>query len=455
MFYDIIIIGGGIGGLYTLYQLSKKNPELKILLIEKEKKLGGRVSTYKDKYMTLEEGAGRFSDNHSLFIDLLNELGLNYKIKKTTGNVVFMPSGGRGSIMNLKDAPPTKNPSFLEALTDPVFNMVLNTVFDETSLPCTSLIAKVILESQFDSKEILQKQTFLQYASKVLQKQQVAFIWDCFGYSNELKLMNAYDCIQLMKELNPMNSFYFLKGGFSFLIDKMVEIIQKNKNICIKTYAKVKHIAHHSDSASFKIKMHKKDKGMDYEFYCKKLVCALPAQALEKFSIFKPIQKKLLDKVKPGTLCRIYSRFEKDSTGKYWFQDLPKFTTNNDLRMVIPYNKDTGTIMISYTDGAFADSWWRLNTECGIDEVEKKLKELILESTGIIMPRPKSTRIFYWKYGVGYWAVGSDSETVSKEILKPFPDMDLFICGEMYSEKYQQWMEGALETSSQIIDMIC
>ena len=112
MFYDIIIIGGGIAGLYTLYKLSKKYPDYKILLIEKEKKLGGRVSTYKDQYMTLEEGAGRFSDNHVLFIDLLNELGLNYKIKKTTGNVVFMPSGGRGSIMKLKDAPPTKNPSF-------------------------------------------------------------------------------------------------------------------------------------------------------------------------------------------------------------------------------------------------------------------------------------------------------------------------------------------------------
>ena len=67
-----------------------------------------------------------------------------------------------------------------------------------------------------------------------------------------------------MKELNPLNSFYFLKDGFSSVIDKLVENIQKNKNICIKSYAKVKHISHHSDSDSYKIKMHKIDKGMEY-----------------------------------------------------------------------------------------------------------------------------------------------------------------------------------------------
>ena len=67
MLFDIIIIGGGIAGLYTLYSLSKKHPNLKILLLEKGKNLGGRIYTYKDQYMTLEAGAGRFSDTNILF----------------------------------------------------------------------------------------------------------------------------------------------------------------------------------------------------------------------------------------------------------------------------------------------------------------------------------------------------------------------------------------------------
>jgi (S)-2-hydroxyglutarate dehydrogenase len=39
MTYDVVVIGGGIVGLATAYQLKKKNPSLKLVLIEKEEKL--------------------------------------------------------------------------------------------------------------------------------------------------------------------------------------------------------------------------------------------------------------------------------------------------------------------------------------------------------------------------------------------------------------------------------
>ena len=39
--YDIIIIGGGIAGIYSMYNLKKKYPKLKVLLLEKEDRFGG------------------------------------------------------------------------------------------------------------------------------------------------------------------------------------------------------------------------------------------------------------------------------------------------------------------------------------------------------------------------------------------------------------------------------
>ena len=39
MTYDIAIIGGGIVGAATFYKIQKQNPNLKIVLIEKEDKL--------------------------------------------------------------------------------------------------------------------------------------------------------------------------------------------------------------------------------------------------------------------------------------------------------------------------------------------------------------------------------------------------------------------------------
>ena len=44
--YDIIVIGGGIAGLYTTYKIHKKSPQTKVLLIEKENRLGGRIHTF-------------------------------------------------------------------------------------------------------------------------------------------------------------------------------------------------------------------------------------------------------------------------------------------------------------------------------------------------------------------------------------------------------------------------
>jgi hypothetical protein len=52
---------------------------------------------------------------------------------------------------------------------------------------------------------------------------------------------------------------------------------------------------------------------------------------------------------------------------------------------------------------------------------------------------------------VGYWGVGANSAQISETIIQPFDGYDLYVCGEHYSEKNQQWMEGALDTSSKVV----
>ena len=43
MIYDIIIIGSGISGLYTAYNIKKMSPNTRVLILEKYKKNGSVV----------------------------------------------------------------------------------------------------------------------------------------------------------------------------------------------------------------------------------------------------------------------------------------------------------------------------------------------------------------------------------------------------------------------------
>lgn len=80
--YDYIIIGGGISGIYSLYNLNKSNNLNKILLIEKEDYLGGRVlnKTFHNEKLRLGAGIAK-DDNHHL-MKLLKKLKIkNFRIQ--------------------------------------------------------------------------------------------------------------------------------------------------------------------------------------------------------------------------------------------------------------------------------------------------------------------------------------------------------------------------------------
>jgi monoamine oxidase len=120
--------------------------------------------------------------------------------------------------------------------------------------------------------------------------------------------------------------------------------------------------------------------------------------------------------------------------------------------MVIPIDEEKGIIMVSYTDNKYADFWNNLRNTEGALEVNREIVRLLYQVFGSKIPMPHSTKIFYWSNGVGYWGVGANSSEVAKKVLNPFPNM--YICGENYSDTNQQWMEGALETAEQVVDMI-
>jgi hypothetical protein len=114
------------------------------------------------------------------------------------------------------------------------------------------------------------------------------------------------------------------------------------------------------------------------------------------------------------------------------------------------------TLMTSYTDNKYARFWKKLYDRGNktFDVVHPELVRLLRETTRRDVPTPVKSFFYYWDCGVGYWGIGANSAAISQKMVRPFPDKELFVCGEHYSANNQQWMEGALETSEAVVEIL-
>ena len=76
--HEMIIIGGGISGLYFAYELKKQFPKISIHILEKEGRIGGRMGSESFHGISLPMGAGVGRKKDKLLIKLLKELEIEY-----------------------------------------------------------------------------------------------------------------------------------------------------------------------------------------------------------------------------------------------------------------------------------------------------------------------------------------------------------------------------------------
>ena len=404
--YDVAILGGGISGLYLAHKLLKSDSKKKVVIIEKSREVGGRVETYKDPWMSVEAGAGRIHSGHKRTLGLIRELGMDNKLVEINNNIRFV--GEEGHLVNP---------------------------------PHIDIMKRVSTVSKKLSKESLIGMTLLELSKEVCGEDAAKAALSSFGYTTEFLKMNAYDAIALMGIIAKPHKYFVLGGGLSQIIERL------------KT--RLSSMGCKFEMGREVVRIHKGDEGI-YTIFCDKgssiessrCVCTFPVEDVSRLRVsglggFNEWKRIIKASVYGGSLCRIYSVFPPSE--KPWFSGLGKITMDNDVRMIIPIDEEKGVVMISYTDGAIANRWANLKSEKGIREVNRRLKEIIDDKLGVSIPIPKHTRIFHWSNGVGYWKVGADSAEVEKLATRGFDGM--YFCGENYSAKNQQWVEGSLDTA--------
>lgn len=104
--WDVVVIGGGIAGLTAAYELHKRESGLRLCLVERDARLGGKIVSDRVDGFLVEGGPDSFITHKPWALELVRELGLEHRIvaadqeRATTyvvknGRLVPLPLGPR------------------------------------------------------------------------------------------------------------------------------------------------------------------------------------------------------------------------------------------------------------------------------------------------------------------------------------------------------------------------
>jgi protoporphyrinogen oxidase len=427
--YDIIIVGGGIAGLHMARKCVKDGA--KVLILEKEPRLGGRIQTkYKqgpEHDLQYECGPARVSKHHHRALNLINEFKLNTS-KIGPFKKHRHVNSNDGSVILKKDI-------------------------------TSELIQKIVKESTKFTKKYLQSIPFHILCNKILGNEKTTDLQHMFGYDAEFTHCNAYDAIRMFKrDFQETGTYFVLVNGLSELIGALENDIKKSGLATFVNNCTVTKFEY--NKMTNKGSIYSKGSGSGKTYTGRIIIWAIPKKPLSQIIGWNLIQKKLFDSVSPVSLHRIFCQFPHNTSSpseSNWMINVDRTTTNDAIRQFIPLSKERAFAQVSYSDSYYADFWKHY---ANISKAALS-KELLIHLR-IVFPEinnitaPKFIDSEYWPEGVHMWKPGANSDELSKKIqhigagVSPVP---MYIIGEAYS-MHQCWIEGSLETTDDVFRML-
>lgn len=380
--YDYIVVGGGIGGLYANYILSKKYSGI---LLEKNSTFGGRAIEMDFHGTLVKLGAGIMADHNKHLLALLKELNIKINSFKSNTDTNF------------------KNSSNYYEMGDAICE--IKKTFDENK--------KHIKNKGYNMKEFLIKY----FGSKFTNE----FILNC-EYHDFLKsdveyFIKYYDINDMTHE------------PYKVLVIKWMDLINKLVNKTCLNNIEVINIDKNNNIFNVKTK----NSNNYNEYQCKKIIFATTLKPLIKLSknIIKIDYNKFIGTV---PFVRIYCYYKNG-----YSTNLSHYTiVDNKLQKVIKINDNV--LMASYSDSSNALYWKKLKTQSKgiqLETVSKYLETLNIKGTldDII--------ITFWEEGIHYYKPTKNIHKTIKTLAHPVKNV--YIVGEIVSYK-QGWVEGAIQS---------
>jgi hypothetical protein len=391
----IIIIGGGISGLYAAYKLKTLHPESNITILE-QNWIGGRMGSqlFEGTEVVTGAGVGR-KRKDKLLIKLLNELEIPYQeflSKHYYASTLGLSCSVKETFMKLR----------------------------KLYTPC--------------------KKTFKEYAESILGIEKYKLFVKCSGYSDYEK-EDSYDVLYHY----GFNDIYDNWTGLSIPWTKLLlSLIHKIKMKNIHLRSSVEKIDKISDNNFFVYTNRK-------VYACNMIIVATAIDTIRKLLPKENVYKG----IKGQTFLRLYGKFS-DCSIPIMKQYVKGYTiVPPPLQKIIPMDPNNGIYMIAYNDNKNSKylKKWLENTETN----RAKLCTLIKKSVGIpVETKIYLSRIvdFYWNIGTHYYTPLDQKKYRNRNNfieVAQHPMENVLVVGESVSIN-QGWVEGALNSVECILE---
>jgi len=398
MIYDYIIIGAGIAGLYTAYNLKKNFPDKTFLILEANKKkyIGGRI--YQEKFsnhlITTGAGIGRKKKDKYL-IKLLDELNIKYTEFETKINYTFDPIDIKKTLIELRKIYEDKKPRIS---------------FKDFGL-------QVLGTEKY-------KQFLITSGYTDFENEDVGEVLYFYGFEDNLCCWTGLSIPwnELIKKLVENVSIENIKTNS--LVDKI-----ESKNL-ITVFTKY------------------------IQYKCNKLIIATTINSIKKL-----LKNPIYSNIGGQPFIKIYTTVAKKYIEI--IKELVKNTVivNNELQKIIPINPDTGLYMIAYSDNKNAlklinNSIEKNNEALNLDTIyydKEYISRLIEKALNIKKIKLNKVIGYYREIGTHYYKPLDKIYNNRIEFIKKAqnPSKNIFVVGEVVSEN-QGWSNSALITYNKI-----
>ena len=398
--YDIIIIGSGMSGLYSAYNIKKISPNTSFLILEKYKKqwIGGRTSNeqfYGTEIVT-GAGIGRKSKDkllHKLLLDL------GFDLPEYTVNPHY------SKMMDKVDV--KKIMSYLrKEYNDKKDKGVTFKIFARNILG-DKLYKKFIMSSGYTDYENEDSFETLYYYGM----EDNACCWRAFHVPWRKMVLKLY---------------HYIGERHVRFSSEVVRIKRLQERPC-----------------KFSINL---ENGIQY--FCNRVIIGSTIDTIKNL-----LPSHLIyNSIKGQPFLRLYAKFTKKSA-EIMKEYVKGFTfVPGPLQRIIPMDPDNGVYMIAYNDNnnTLALKKYLKNTK-----ENRELYETLLErSLGI----PENSlhiiaiKDFYWPIGTHYYTPLDDAYSSRKDFIDKVqhPEKGVLVVGEAVSRN-QGWTEGALESVKLVV----